>query len=42
METQIFHHAKILLIFPKIQIPLKERNENPARYYNSIIITNQV
>jgi hypothetical protein len=33
MEAQIFHHAKILLIFKKSS----KRNQNPSRYYNSII-----
>jgi len=33
METQIFHHAKIYLIFKKSS----KRNQNPSRYYyNSI------
>jgi hypothetical protein len=33
METQIFHHAKNI-IFPKKS---SKRNQNPSRYYNSII-----
>jgi len=33
METQIFHHAKI-----KILKKSPKRNQNPSRYYNSIII----
>jgi hypothetical protein len=32
METQIFHHAKIHLIFKKSC----KRNQNPPRYFNSI------
>jgi len=32
MKTQIFHHAKII-IFKKSS----QRNQNPSRYYNSII-----
>ncbi len=32
METQIFHHAKKIIIFKKTS----ERNQNPSRYYNSI------
>jgi hypothetical protein len=32
METQIFHHAKIYLIFKKYS----KRNQNPSRYYNYI------
>jgi hypothetical protein len=32
METQIFHKAKIHLIFTKKP---SERNQNPSRYYNS-------
>jgi hypothetical protein len=32
METQIFHHAKIYLIFKKFS----KRNQNPSKYYNSI------
>jgi len=30
METQIYHRAKIYLIFKKSS----KRNRNPARYYN--------
>ncbi len=33
METQIFHHAKIYLIFKKSF----KRNQNPSRYFNFII-----
>jgi len=33
METQIFHHAKIYIIFIK-KNPIKE-TKNPSRYYNS-------
>jgi hypothetical protein len=29
-ETQIFHHAKILLIF---KTKSSKRNQNPSRYY---------
>jgi hypothetical protein len=36
METQIFHHAKIYLIFVKNKNPSK-RNENPSSDYNSMI-----
>jgi len=32
METQIYHRAKIYLIFKKSS----KRNKNPARYYNVI------
>jgi hypothetical protein len=33
-ETQIFHHAKINVIFKKILYV--EETKNPSRYYNSI------
>jgi hypothetical protein len=33
METQVFHHAKILYS----KNPLQKKNQNPSRYYNSII-----
>jgi hypothetical protein len=33
METQIFHHAKIYLIFKKKS---SKRNQNPSKYHNSI------
>jgi hypothetical protein len=36
METQIFHHAKIYLIFKKFS----KTNENPSKYYYNSIITN--
>jgi len=36
METQIFHHAKIYLIFKKSS----KRNQNPPKYYYNSIITN--
>jgi hypothetical protein len=38
METQIFHHAKILLIFKKCS----KSNQYPSRYKNSIINQSQV
>jgi hypothetical protein len=34
METQIFHHAKIYNLPKKKSL---KRNQNPSRYYNSII-----
>ncbi len=39
MKTQIFHHAKILLIFTQKKKKSSKRNQNPSRhYYNSITI----
>ncbi len=34
METQIFHHAKIYLIFKKKS---SQRNQNPSRYYQNSV-----
>ncbi len=39
METQIFHHAKHILIFKKKKNPLK-RNQNPSRYIKTLITNN--
>jgi len=38
METQIFHHAKMYLIFWKN--PLGKETQNRSRYYYNSIITN--
>ncbi len=32
METQIFHHAKKIIILKKSS----KRNQNPSRFYNSV------
>jgi hypothetical protein len=42
METQIFHHGKNIIINLHPKKKSSKRNQNPTRYYNSIIITNQV